>query len=53
MLIAANTDMQIYLITKWISLRFAMRRRSESSVFVLGDVERGLQNSRPPVKAGG
>lgn len=50
---AANTDMQIYLITKWILLRFAMPRHSESSVFVFVDVESGLQNSCPPVKAAG
>lgn len=35
MLIVANADMQIYLITKWILLRFAMLCHSESSMFVL------------------
>lgn len=43
MLIVANTDMQIYLITKWILLYFAMLFLSESSMFVLVYVQRGLQ----------
>lgn len=43
MLIVANTDMQIYLITKWILLYFAMLCHSESSMFVLVYVQRGLQ----------
>lgn len=43
MLIGANTDMQIYLITKWILLCFAMLCYSESSMFVLVYVQRGLQ----------
>lgn len=42
MLIVANTDMQIYLITKWILLYFAMLFLCKSSVFVLVYVQRGL-----------
>lgn len=49
----ANTDMQIYLITKRISLHFAMLCHSESSMFVLVYVERGLQSTHPPVKERG
>lgn len=43
MLIVANSDMQIYLITKRILLYFAMLCHSESSMFVLVYVQRGLQ----------
>lgn len=39
----ANTDMQIYLITKWILPCFAMLYHRESSMFVLVYVKRGLQ----------
>lgn len=43
----ANTDMQIYLITKRILLHFAMLCHSESSMFVLVYVQRGLQKLTP------
>lgn len=43
MLMVANTDMQIYLITKWILVFFAMLSHRESSIFVLLYVQRSLQ----------
>lgn len=43
----ANSDMQIYLITKWILLFFAMLCHRESSMFVLLYIQRGLQELTP------